>query len=49
MKDNNDLIKSLDNLHTTKLGVERIKINLNLDTNDVVQWCKDKIQLPLQT
>lgn len=30
-------------LHTTELGVERIKRNLSLDTDDVVDWCKTKI------
>ena len=39
----NDLIINLHKLHTTKLGVERIKKNLNLDTDDVVNWCKEKV------
>lgn len=38
-----DLIKNIDKLHTTELGIERIKRNLNLETDDVVQWCKNKI------
>lgn len=38
-----DLIKNIDKLHTTELGIERIKRNLNLETDDVVQWCKSKI------
>ena len=33
----------LKQLHTTELGVERIKRNLSLDTDDVVDWCKTKI------
>ena len=40
------LLENLDKLHTTELGVGRIKKNLNLDTNDVVAWCKTKIQSP---
>ncbi len=32
----NELLKNLDRLHTTKLGVERIKRNLALDTDDCV-------------
>ena len=32
--------KSLNRLHTTRLGVERIKRNLSLDTYDVIDWCK---------
>ncbi|MDR1565462.1 MAG: DUF3781 domain-containing protein [Oscillospiraceae bacterium] len=30
----------ISNLHTTKLGVLRIKRNLGLDTDDVVNYCK---------
>ena len=41
--ENNDLIENLDALHTTELGVMRIKRNLSLDTDDVVDWCKAKI------
>ena len=39
----NELLRNLDNLHTTELGVVRIKRNLALDTDDVVEWCKEKI------
>ena len=39
----NELLKNLDKLHTTELGVERIKRNLYLDTDDIVDWCKTKI------
>lgn len=38
-----ELRKNLDQLHTTPLGAERIKRNLSLDTDDVVEWCKAKI------
>jgi len=40
----NDLLNNLDKIHTTVLGVERIRKNLNLDAEDVVGWCKDKIE-----
>ena len=43
MKEDNELLKNLDKLHTTELGVERIKRNLSLDTDDVIDWCKTKI------
>jgi|GEM_PF-798607 len=33
----------IEKLHTTPLGVERIKRNLNLEVCDVVAWCKDMI------
>ncbi|WMI82649.1 DUF3781 domain-containing protein [Anaerotignum sp. MB30-C6] len=38
-----DLIANLDKLHTTELGVVRIKKNLALNTDDVVGWCKATI------
>lgn len=41
-----ELLNNLDKLHTTELGVVRIKRNLSLETDDVVDWCKEKIKLP---
>jgi len=41
---NTDLLANLDRIHTTELGVERIKRNLGLTDVDVVVWCKDKIK-----
>lgn len=38
------LLLNLDKLHTTKMGIDRIKRNLNIDTDDVVLWCKDKVK-----
>ena len=38
----NNLINNIDKIHTTKLGVDRIKNNLNINT-DVVEFCKNKI------
>lgn len=46
MDDSSEMIFNLDKLHTTELGVVRIKKNLSLDVDDVVRWCKDKIQNP---
>ena len=45
----NELLKNLDRLHTTELGVVRIKKNLSLETNDVVNCVKLKqnLQMPL--
>ena len=34
------LLENLDKLHTTELGEMRIRRNLMLDTEDVVEWCK---------
>ena len=41
----NELLTNLAKLHTTDLGVIRIKRNLSLDSDDVVEWCKSKIKL----
>lgn len=38
------LLSHLDMLHTTDLGTERIKKNLHLYTNDIIAWCKERIQ-----
>lgn len=37
------LLSNIDRIHTTEMGVNRIKRNLGLDTDDVVKYCKDKI------
>ena len=42
----NALLLNLDKVHTTDLGVVRIKRNLSLNTGNVVSWCKSKIQNP---
>lgn len=39
----NSLIENIDKLHTTEMGVERIKKNLQIEADDVVQWCKTQI------
>jgi len=39
-----ELLSNLNKIHTTKLGIERIKRNLYLDVDDVVYWCKQKVQ-----
>lgn len=37
------LLTDIDKLHTTKMGAERIKRNLKLDTENAVEYCKSKI------
>lgn len=37
------LLSNIDKVHTTKMGIDRIKKNLKLDTNDVAQYCKNKV------
>jgi hypothetical protein len=39
----NELIRNIGLLHTTELGAERIKRNLELTTDDVVAWCRQSI------
>ena len=38
-----ELLSNIDKLHTTEMGIDRIKKNLKLDTNDVVEYCKNKV------
>ena len=37
------LLSNIGKIHTTKMGIDRIKRNLKLDTNDVVNYCKNKV------
>ncbi len=37
------LLSNIDEVHTTEMGIERIKKNLKLTTNDVVDYCKKKV------
>ena len=37
------LINNINKIHTTNMGYNRIKNNLNLNTNDVVEYCKNII------
>lgn len=39
----NDLLLHIDSIHTTEMGLERIKKNLSLNTDDAVSWCRDRI------
>ena len=40
----NDLLANLNKIHTTALGIIRIKKNLELETDNVISWCKKKIK-----
>ena len=40
------LLDKLDRLHTTNLGVKRIKKNLNLESDDVISYCQKLILDP---
>lgn len=37
------LLSNIDKIHTTGMGIDRIKKNLQSDINDVVEYCKSKI------
>ena len=37
------LLQNINKVHTTSMGIDRIKKNLKLDTDDVVKYCKDKV------
>ena len=37
------LLSNIDKIHTTEMGIDRIKKNLKINTNDVVEYCKNKV------
>lgn len=41
--DSISLIANINRLHTTEMGVDRIRRNLDLNASDIVEWCKIKI------
>lgn len=43
MNDKEILLDNIDKIHTTKMGVDRIKRNLKIDSDDVVKYCKNKM------
>lgn len=43
MNEKDILILNMNKLHTTKMGVDRIRRNLNLGNLDVIKYCKEKI------
>ena len=46
MENEKTLLNNLNKVHTTEMGIDRIRKNLNLDTEDVVKWCINKIKDP---
>lgn len=44
MNTDHELLENIEKIHTTEMGVTRIKKNLSLDSEDVVNWCKSKIK-----
>lgn len=43
MKDKDDLFYNMDKIHTTPMGAERIRRNLNLQTENIVLWGKEAV------
>lgn len=43
MENKEILLSNIDKVHTTTMGIDRIKKNLNLDTDDIVFYLKNKI------
>ena len=43
MNDKEKLLSNIDKIHTTSMGIDRIKKNLNINVEDVVCFCKNKI------
>lgn len=43
MENTKILLDNIDKIHTTKMGIDRIKKNLKLDAADAVEYCKNKI------
>lgn len=39
-----ELLDNLDKVHTTEMGVDRIKRNIEVDAEDIVEYCKSKIK-----
>ena len=40
----NDLLENINKIHTTDLGILRIKRNLGIEIINAVNWCKKKIK-----
>ena len=39
----NELIRNIGMIRTTELGTGRIRKNLDLQTDDIIDWCKAEI------
>ena len=42
-EDKQILLDNISKVHTTEMGINRIIKNLKLNTNDVVEYCKNKV------
>ena len=39
-----ELLNNLEKVHTTEMGVDRIKRNIEVDVDDIVEYCRNKIK-----
>ena len=39
-----ELLNNLDKIHTTEMGVDRIKRNIGVDVDNIVEYCVNKIK-----
>lgn len=44
MSNRETLLRNIDKIHTTELGLLRIKRNLKLKDENILDYCKDKIK-----
>ena len=44
MENDDNLLDNIEKIHTTEFGSIRLKQNLELETKDIVNWCKGKIK-----
>lgn len=42
MKEKN-LVENIEKIHSTEMGIIRIKKNLKIDVKDIVEYCKEQI------
>lgn len=43
MENKKILLDNIDKIHTTEMGIDRIKRNLKIDTADAIAYCKNKV------
>ena len=39
-----EVLNNIDKVHTTEMGVDRIKRNIDVDVEDIVKYCIEKIK-----
>lgn len=44
MKEKEILLSNIDKIHTTRMGLDRIKNNLKLENSDIINWCINEIK-----